>query len=165
MVFVADVKLLKTKCTFFHQYSFESFRLKQMRAVCRRMEEGSQRLGTFQLWDRAYQLSKLLLAPISARGSSLALDNPLWVPGLAVLFGCWSVTSQHLNNCYKAAIPETTLLQDECIYLSFLHYCWKSTGLMHEICSALMLMIRSKINFCQYFTLLSKKSIKVLPGK
>lgn len=62
---------------FFHQYSFESFRLKQMRAVCRRMEEGSQRLGTFQLWDRAYQLSKLLLAPISARGSSLALDNPL----------------------------------------------------------------------------------------
>lgn len=62
---------------FFHQYGFESFRLKQMRAVRRRMEEGSQRLGTFQLWDRAYQLSKLLLAPISARGSSLALDNPL----------------------------------------------------------------------------------------
>lgn len=30
-------------------------------------------------------------------------------------------------------------------------------GLTHEISSALILMIRSKINFCQYFTLLSKK--------
>lgn len=28
---------------------------------------------------------------------------------------------------------------------------------MHEICSVLMLVIRSKINLCQYFTLLSKK--------
>lgn len=28
---------------------------------------------------------------------------------------------------------------------------------MHEICSVLVLMIRSKINLCQYFTLLSKK--------
>lgn len=88
VVFVADVKLLKTKCTFFHQYGFELFRLKQTRAVCRQMEEGSQCLGTFQLWDGAYQFSKSLLAPVSARGSSLAPNNPRRVPGLAVLFGC-----------------------------------------------------------------------------
>lgn len=127
-----------------------------MRAVCRQMEKGSQ--GTFQLWDRTYHFSKLLLASVFAWGNSLAPNNPLWVPGLAVLFGCWSVTSQQLKNCYKAAIPEATLLRDEWIYLSFLHYCQKSTGLMHEICSVLMLMIRSKRNLCQYFTLLSKKN-------
>lgn len=148
VVFVADMKRLKTKCT------FESFRLKQMRAVYRQMEKGSQ--GSFQLWDRTYHFSKLLLASVFAWGSSVAPHNPLRVPGLAVLFGCWSVTSQQLNNCYKAAITEETLLRDELIYLSFLHYCQKSTGLIHEICPVLMFMIRSKRSLCQCFTLLSK---------
>lgn len=46
--------------------------------------KGTQCLGTFKVWGRAKQFSKLLLVPVSAWGSSLAPDNPL----LSARTGC-----------------------------------------------------------------------------
>lgn len=158
--------MCNTKCPFFfflsHQPGFILCGLKQMRATCKEWRKGcnpQSRLGTFQLWDRAHQCSKCFPVQTSAWGSSGAPNNLLCA---VCLVFC---PAQHLNNCSRAALPETTLLGGEWIYTSFLHDCRERTGLMPEICSVLKRVISNEINPCQYFTLLSKKSIRVLPGK